>query len=66
VPSPAGPASCLRWGLSVWRTVASIAGVRTGRANLTAPRRRAVHALALELTTAFAILEAAFLRSDLT
>ena len=51
-------------GLCVYGAVASIAGARAGRADLTLSGRRAVYALALVLTLAFAILEAAFLRSD--
>ena len=52
--------------LCVYGAGASIVGVRTGRADLTASGRRAVYALALVLTLAFAILEGAFLRSDFT
>jgi len=52
--------------LCVYGAGASIVGVRTGRADLTASGRRAVYALALVLTLAFAILESAFLRSDFT
>jgi cytochrome c-type biogenesis protein CcmF len=51
-------------GLSVYGVIASVAGARSGRADLVASGRRAVFALALVLTIAFAILEAAFLRSD--
>jgi cytochrome c-type biogenesis protein CcmF len=51
-------------GLCVYGAVASVAGARAGRADLTMSGRRAVYALALVLTLAFAILEAAFLRSD--
>src|SRR4051812_36811429 len=53
-------------GLCVYGACVSVAGARTGRADLTASGRRTVYALALVLTTAFAILESAFLRSDFT
>jgi cytochrome c-type biogenesis protein CcmF len=52
--------------LCVYGAGASIVGIRTGRADLIASGRRAVYALALVLTLAFAILESAFLRSDFT
>ncbi len=52
--------------LCVYGAGASVVGVRTGRADLTASGRRTVYALALVLTLAFAILESAFLRSDFT
>src|SRR4051812_24289913 len=51
-------------GLCVYGACVSVAGARTGRADLTASGRRTVYALALVLTIAFAILESAFLRSD--
>jgi cytochrome c-type biogenesis protein CcmF len=51
-------------GLCAYGAGMSIAGARTGRADLAASGRRTVYALALVLTIAFAILEAAFLRSD--
>ncbi|MFL5848225.1 MAG: heme lyase CcmF/NrfE family subunit [Solirubrobacteraceae bacterium] len=51
-------------GLCAYGAIASVVGARRGRAELTASGRRAVYALALVLTIAFAILEAAFLRSD--
>jgi len=50
--------------LVYYGAIASVAGARRGRAELTASGRRAVYALALVLTIAFAILEAAFLRSE--
>src|SRR4051812_6184437 len=53
-------------GLCAYGACVSVAGARTGRADLTASGRRTVYALALVLTTAFAILESAFLRSDFT
>ena len=56
----------LALALCVYGAGASIVGVRTGRADLIASGRRAVYALALVLTLAFAILESAFLRSDFT
>jgi cytochrome c-type biogenesis protein CcmF len=51
-------------GLCGYGVIASLAGARTGRDDLAASGRRAVYALAIVLTLAFAILEAAFLRSD--
>jgi cytochrome c-type biogenesis protein CcmF len=48
----------------VYGACVSVAGARSGRADLTASGRRTVYALALVLTIAFAILESAFLRSD--
>src|SRR4051812_42892845 len=53
-------------GLCLYGAAASLAGVRRGRRDLVASGRRSVYALALVLTVAFAILEAAFLRSDFT
>jgi len=43
---------------------ASIYGVRSGRVELSESGRRAVYALAIVLTVAFAVLELAFLRND--
>jgi cytochrome c-type biogenesis protein CcmF len=43
---------------------AAIYGVRTGRVEFSESARRAVYALAIVLTTAFVVLELAFLRND--
>ncbi|HTB71278.1 MAG TPA: cytochrome c-type biogenesis CcmF C-terminal domain-containing protein [Solirubrobacteraceae bacterium] len=43
---------------------AAVYGVRTGRVEFSESARRAVYALAIILTTAFAVLEIAFLRND--
>jgi cytochrome c-type biogenesis protein CcmF len=43
---------------------AAVYGVRSGRVEYSASARRAVYALAIILTTAFAVLEIAFLRND--
>jgi cytochrome c-type biogenesis protein CcmF len=53
-------------GLAVclYGIVASLYGARAGRQDFVASGRRAVFALAAMMTAAFAILEAAFLRSD--
>jgi cytochrome c-type biogenesis protein CcmF len=48
----------------VYGIAASVYGVRAGRAQWIESGRRAVYALAAVLTLAFAILEAAFVRSD--
>jgi cytochrome c-type biogenesis protein CcmF len=48
----------------VYGIVASVYGVRAGQAQWIESGRRAVYALAAVLTLAFAILEAAFVRSD--
>jgi cytochrome c-type biogenesis protein CcmF len=50
--------------IAVYGVVASIHGARSGRREWVASGRRAVYALAGTLVVAFAILEAAFLRSD--
>ena len=57
---------CLLLALAVcvYGIVASIYGVRTGRTEYSESGRRAVYALAIVLTAAFAILEIAFLRND--
>ena len=43
---------------------AALYGVRTGRVEFSESARRAVYALAIVLTTAFVVLELAFLRND--
>ncbi len=48
----------------VYGVAASIYGVRSGRVEFSESGRRAVYALALILTVAFAVLELAFLRND--
>ncbi len=50
--------------VAVYGIAASIYGGRTGRADFVTSGRRAVYVLAALMTGAFAILEAAFLRSD--
>ena len=57
---------CLLLALAVcvYGIVASIYGVRSGRTEYSESGRRAVYALAIVLTVAFAILEIAFLRND--
>ena len=50
--------------LSAYGIVASVSGARTANRALVDSGRRAVYGLALTLVAAFAILEAAFLRSD--
>jgi cytochrome c-type biogenesis protein CcmF len=57
-------ALALALAVALWGIAASIAGVRTGRPAWTASGRNAVFALAGLLTLAFAVLEAAFVRSD--
>src|SRR3712207_5156070 len=59
--------ACLIIALAIclYGIVASLYGARTGRRDLVASGRRAVYALAGVLLVAFAILEAAFLRTDL-
>src|SRR3712207_5044556 len=54
----------LALGVAVYGAAASVYGARTGRRSVMDSGRRAVYALALTLVTAFAVLEAAFLRSD--
>ena len=54
----------LALGLCAYGAGASIAGARAGREGLVISGRRALYALVLVTTIAFAILEAAFLRSD--
>ena len=51
-------------GVAVYGIAASLVGARTGRREWVDSGRRAVYALALLATGAFAILEVAFLRSD--
>src|SRR5918911_2972951 len=53
-------------GICVYGIGASIHGVRSGRREWVASGRRAVYALAGVALVAFAILQAAFLRSDFT
>jgi cytochrome c-type biogenesis protein CcmF len=48
----------------VYGIVASLYGVRSGRTEYSESGRRAVYALAIVLTVAFAVLEIAFLRND--
>jgi cytochrome c-type biogenesis protein CcmF len=48
----------------VYGIVASLYGVRSGRIEYSESGRRAVYALAIVLTVAFAVLEIAFLRND--
>jgi cytochrome c-type biogenesis protein CcmF len=57
---------CLLLALAVcaYGVCASLYGVRSGRVEFSASGRRSVYALALILTVAFAVLEAAFLRND--
>jgi cytochrome c-type biogenesis protein CcmF len=59
---------CLLLALAVcaYGVCASIYGVRSGRVEFSDSGRRAVYALALILTVAFAVLELAFLRNDFT
>jgi len=59
-------AACLFVGLlcALYAVGASLAGARTGRRELTVSARRAIYCLAALLVLAFAILEAAYLRSD--
>jgi len=54
----------LALGLALYAAAASIYGARSGRRPLVESGRRAIYALAGVLVTCFAILEAAFLRSD--
>src|SRR5713226_2077324 len=58
--------SCLVLSLAVctYGVVAAIYGVRSGRVEFSDSGRRAVYALAVILTVAFAVLELAFLRND--
>ncbi|MBW3579311.1 MAG: cytochrome c biogenesis protein CcsA, partial [Actinobacteria bacterium] len=56
----------LALGVAVYGIGASLYGGRTGRADIVASGRRAAYAVALLSVVAFAILEAAFLRSDLS
>ncbi|MCP9489415.1 MAG: cytochrome c biogenesis protein CcsA [Solirubrobacteraceae bacterium MAG38_C4-C5] len=56
----------LALGVAVYGIGASLYGARTGRSDIVASGRRAAYALALLSVVAFVILEAAFLRSDLT
>ncbi|MDX6696985.1 MAG: cytochrome c-type biosis protein CcmF [Solirubrobacteraceae bacterium] len=58
--------ACLILALAIclYGIVASVYGARTGRREWVASGRRSVYALAGVLTVAFAVLEAAFLRSD--
>jgi cytochrome c-type biogenesis protein CcmF len=58
--------SCLLLALAVcvYGIGASIYGARSGRVEFSDSGRRAVYALAVILTVAFGVLEAAFLRSD--
>jgi cytochrome c-type biogenesis protein CcmF len=58
--------ACLVIGLltALYAAGSSLYGVRSGRREWVASGRRAVYCLAALLVTAFAILEAAFLRSD--
>jgi cytochrome c-type biogenesis protein CcmF len=56
----------LALGIALYGAGASLYGARAGRRDWVASGRRAVYALAGVLTVAFAILEAAFLRSDFT
>ena len=57
---------CLPLALAVcvYGIFAAIYGVRTGRVEYSESARRAVYALAIVLTVAFAVLEIAFLRND--
>src|SRR4029077_20250990 len=57
---------CLLLALAVcaYGVCASLYGARSGRVEFSASGRRAVYALALILTVAFAVLEVAFLRND--
>src|SRR5881227_604295 len=50
--------------IAAYGVVASLYGARAGAPRLVDSGRRAVYALALVLTVAFVVLEAAFLRSD--
>jgi cytochrome c-type biogenesis protein CcmF len=52
--------------VAVYGIGASLYGARSGRADIVASGRRAAYALALLSVVAFVILEAAFLRSDLS
>ena len=52
--------------VALYGIVAALVGARRNRADLTESSRRAVYAVAGLLTAAFAILEIAFLRSDLS
>ncbi|MBV9464928.1 MAG: heme lyase CcmF/NrfE family subunit, partial [Solirubrobacterales bacterium] len=54
----------LALGVAVYGIAASLYGVRSGSREWIDSGRRAVYALALLATGAFAILEGAFLRSD--
>src|ERR1700737_3316976 len=54
----------LALGVAVYGAAASLYGARTGARAWVDSGRRAVYALALVLTVAFAIVEAAFIRSD--
>src|ERR1700719_3374357 len=58
--------ACLVLALAVcaYGICASLYGVRSGRVEFSASGRRSVYALALILTVAFAVLEAAFLGND--
>ncbi|HEX5310004.1 MAG TPA: cytochrome c-type biogenesis CcmF C-terminal domain-containing protein [Solirubrobacteraceae bacterium] len=54
----------LAFGVCLFGAFASVYGVRSGREQFSLSGRRCVYALAGILTVAFAVLEAAFLRSD--
>jgi len=58
--------ACLTIGLltALWAAGASVYGARSGRREWVTSGRRAIYCLAALCVTAFAILEAAFLRSD--
>ncbi|MCX6385285.1 MAG: heme lyase CcmF/NrfE family subunit, partial [Solirubrobacterales bacterium] len=58
--------ACMLLGLAValYSVAASIYGARAGRRDWVASGRRAIYALAIILSVAFATLEAAFLTSD--
>src|SRR6476469_9780788 len=58
--------ACLLLALAIclYGIFAALYGVRTGRVEFSESARRAVYALAIVLTTAFVVLELAFLRND--
>jgi cytochrome c-type biogenesis protein CcmF len=60
--------ACLALGLTLaaFGALASVYGARRGRSDWIAAGRRSVYALAMVLTAAFAVLEAAFIRTDLS
>jgi cytochrome c-type biogenesis protein CcmF len=64
VTSPGRALLVFALAVEVYGIAASVHGARTGRRRFVDSGRRAVYALAMVLTIAFAVLELAFLRSD--